>query len=528
MYSFTSNIIDLTASPTKSPAGSPLSRKTSNGIRPTNAMQSNGTKKLIVKNFKKSTKSDPDQYFNQVWVQLDEALEAIFSHDIKPFSMEQLYRGVENICRQGKAPTLFQKLQAKCKDHILKKVKASIIDMADGRSDTDTLNVTVEAWATWRRQLTTIRSIFYYMDRSYLLHSATQPSIDEYGITLFRDNVCSDSVLKPKILQGACVLVSNDRAGSSGDDFAPTLFKEAIGMFHTLAIYTKSFEPKLLGESQAFFDDWASRNSSSLSLTEYVNQCHALFRSETQRCDSFTLDESTKRNLNIQMENHLVMEHQDRLVATVDAIELMDANDLSTLKALYVLLEKKGLGEKIKSPFDEYINSEGESIVFDEKRQSEMVVRLLQFKRQLDIMWESSFGKNKTIGHTLREAFETFVNKTKKTDMTWGTDNDKPGEMIAKYVDLILRGGSKAIPDSVSTVPSTNEDDMENEEVDEDSQINRQLDQVLDLFRFVHGKAVFEAFYKKDLARRLLMNRSASADAEKSMLTRLKSGKHQM
>jgi cullin-4 len=35
---------------------------------------------------------------------------------------------------------------------------------------------------------------------------------------------------------------------------------------------------------------------------------------------------------------------------------------------------------------------------------------------------------------------------------------------------------------------------------------------------------VFEAFYKKDLARRLLMGRSASADAERSMLSRLKTG----
>ena len=63
------------------------------------------------------------------------------------------------------------------------------------------------------------------------------------------------------------------------------------------------------------------------------------------------------------------------------------------------------------------------------------------------------------------------------------------------------------------------------EDVDEDTEITRSLDQVLDLFRFVHGKAVFEAFYKRDLARRLLLGRSASSDAEKSMLVRLKSGK---
>ena len=39
------------------------------------------------------------------------------------------------------------------------------------------------------------------------------------------------------------------------------------------------------------------------------------------------------------------------------------------------------------------------------------------------------------------------------------------------------------------------------------------------------GKDVFEAFYKKDLAKRLLHGRSASVDAEKSMLTKLKTGR---
>ena len=45
------------------------------------------------------------------------------------------------------------------------------------------------------------------------------------------------------------------------------------------------------------------------------------------------------------------------------------------------------------------------------------------------------------------------------------------------------------------------------------------------ILRFVHGKDVFEAFYKKDLAKRLLLGKSASTDAEKSMLAKLKNGK---
>jgi hypothetical protein len=36
------------------------------------------------------------------------------------------------------------------------------------------------------------------------------------------------------------------------------------------------------------------------------------------------------------------------------------------------------------------------------------------------------------------------------------------------------------------------------------------------------GKDVFEAFYKKDLAKRLLLNKSASIDAEKTMIAKLK------
>ncbi|CAH8517183.1 unnamed protein product [Heterobilharzia americana] len=42
------------------------------------------------------------------------------------------------------------------------------------------------------------------------------------------------------------------------------------------------------------------------------------------------------------------------------------------------------------------------------------------------------------------------------------------------------------------------------------------------LFRFIDGKDIFEAFYTKELAKRLLLNKSASVDAEKAMLSKLK------
>lgn len=41
-------------------------------------------------------------------------------------------------------------------------------------------------------------------------------------------------------------------------------------------------------------------------------------------------------------------------------------------------------------------------------------------------------------------------------------------------------------------------------------------------FLLIKGKDVFEAFYKKDLAKRLLLGKSASIDAEKSMISKVK------
>jgi cullin-4 len=203
----------------------------------------------------------------------------------------------------------------------------------------------------------------------------------------------------------------------------------------------------------------------------------------------------------------------------------LDQNAVTDLGLVYTLLARRGLHEKLKKPFDSWIDLTGTDIIFDEKQQDSMVVRLLTMKRQLDNLWIVAFQRNTILGHSLRETFQTFINRTKKTSGTWGTDNSKPGEMIAKYVDMLLRGGSKAIPEALVKKLSTTEvaeEEDENDAKDEDAEVNIQLDQVLDLFRFVNGKAVFEAFYKKDLARRLLMGRSASADAERSMLSRLK------
>ena len=131
--------------------------------------------------------------------------------------------------------------------------------------------------------------------------------------------------------------------------------------------------------------------------------------------------------------------------------------------------------------------------MIDVEKDEKMVDELLEFKEKLDRFLHECFHNNEKFSNILKDSFEHFINQR----------SNKPAELIAKAMDARLRTGNK----------EASEEELE-----------KILDKLLILFRFIHGKDVFEAFYKKDLAKRLLVGKSASVDAEKSMLLKLKQG----
>ena len=122
-----------------------------------------------------------------------------------------------------------------------------------------------------------------------------------------------------------------------------------------------------------------------------------------------------------------------------------------------------------------------------------MVQELISFKSKTEKILEKSFHNNTAFGYTEKESFENFIN----------IRQNKPAELIAKFVDEKLKAGNKGVTEA---------------------EFEQDLDKALVLFKFIQGKDVFEAFYKKDLAKRLLLAKSASVDAEKLMLSKFKTG----
>jgi cullin-4 len=146
-------IVDLSSSP---PNGNSPVKPTSpkNGMRKVapNMHANGGPKRMLVKNFKPARKTDPKVFFNDTWAKVDKALDTVFEQGKIDFSLEELYRGVENLCRQGMAQDTSERLVGKCRTYIEETLKEKIEEKA-GWKDVDVLRATLGAWATWMDQM---------------------------------------------------------------------------------------------------------------------------------------------------------------------------------------------------------------------------------------------------------------------------------------------------------------------------------------------------------------------------------------
>ena len=141
-------VVDLTKSPR---ARRPSVVNAGNATRrPFNAGA--GAKRLVVKNLKPQSSWDGNLYFDQTWQQLDAALDTVFSEAPVDFSMEDMYRGVENLCRQGRARDVYHKLASKLKSHINATVKTSLLSRTR-KDNVGVLQDVLAAWASWNSQI---------------------------------------------------------------------------------------------------------------------------------------------------------------------------------------------------------------------------------------------------------------------------------------------------------------------------------------------------------------------------------------
>ncbi|KAJ3192225.1 Cullin-4 [Irineochytrium annulatum] len=422
-------------------------------------------KKITIKGFKVKPKV-PDDYEHVTWLKLKAAVDAIHASNPVEDSLEELYKSAEHLCHQKKAELTYNRLKVTCEEHV-------------------------------KVVLRELLTIFLYLDRTYVQQSAGLKALWDMGLDLFREHVLSNVDIRNATVEGLINMITSER---NGNQITRDVVRSLLSMFSDLGMYVLTFEVPFIQRSEVYYVEEGERlvaaiddegSSSGDAVARYLRHIEARFSEEFDRCQPRTgyLGIGTRKSIFNCVELGLIRRHTGTILQR-GFDKLMVDKRLQDLGLMYHMLMRADALDEIKKYFSAYIKNSGKTIVCDPARDAEMVKALLTFKHDLDVILQQSLDNNDELAKALKESFEYFIN----------IRANKPAEMLAKHVDTLLR-----------TSKGITEEEMEDS-----------LDRCLVIFRYIRGKDVFEAFYKNNLAKRLLLARSASVDTEKSMLHRLK------
>jgi len=119
--------------------------------------------------------------------------------------------------------------------------------------------------------------------------------------------------------------------------------------------------------------------------------------------------------------------------------------------------------------------------------------------KKYDVLVLSAFHNDKGFVAALDKACGKFINNNEITKIS--NSSSKSPELLARYCDVLLKKSTKNV---------------------DDSELDESLSQVMVVFNYIEDKDVFQKFYGKALAKRLVQQTSASDDAEATMISKLK------
>ncbi|XP_072675385.1 cullin-4B-like isoform X2 [Canis lupus baileyi] len=405
-------------------------------------------KKLVIRNFK----DKPlilENYTEEAWQKLKEAVQAIQNNTSVQYSLEELYQSVKNLCSYNLSANLYKQLKQLCEQHI----RAEIHQLREYSLDTGPfLKKMDKCWQDHARQMSMIRNIFLFLDRTYVFQISMLSSIWDMGLELFKSYIICDQNVQSRTIDGILLLIEKERNGEMIDR---CLIQRLLSMLSDLQIYQVSFENKFLEETNRFYAAEGRKLVQKKEIPGCLYHIKNLLEEEVDRVRAY-LSLNTQKLLIAIVEKQLLGEHLSAVLQK-GLSYLLDENRVEDLSLLYQLFSRVECGVQVLlQHWIDYIKKFGNSIVTNPVKDKTMVQELLDFKDKIDFIIATSFLKNEKFIVAMKDAFETFINKR----------SNKPAQLL--------------------------------------------------------GKDVFEAFYKKDLARRLLLGKSASVDAEKSMLSKLK------
>lgn len=430
---------------------------------------------------------------NRTWECLRHAIHQIHQHNASSLSFEELYRNAYNLVLHKYGELLYNGVQGVVADH-LKVVAQSCIECPSDRL----LEELKKQWDDHKTTMVMIRDILMYMDRNFVTQYKKVP-VYEMGLMIFREKVSGHARVKSQLLT---LMLDNINAERRGEQVDRILLKHTVNMLVELGVqgknvYRECFEDQFLDHTRKFYQDESKQYISQNPCSDYLKKAEKRIREEKARVENY-LHETTMEKIQELCDEEWIQVHYKTLIHMENSgcAWMFQCDKIEDLERMYLLFCRVPVTLKeVQKVMMDCMCEAGRDVLNDPEKVKDpvsFITAILNLKYKYDRFVKESFKESKDFQLALKQAFESFLNKDTRT-----------AQYLSLYVDDQFRKGLKGMSS--------------------DADVDTALEQVVTVFRFLQDKDVFENFYKQHLSRRLLTGRSVSDEAERSMISKLKS-----
>ncbi|KAI4454581.1 cullin [Holotrichia oblita] len=254
---------------------------------------------------------------------------------------------------------------------------------------------------------------------------------------------------------------------------------------------------KKKGQLQLYQED-AAGLLEERNVSLYMEKVIAKIDEELLRARKF-LHQSSLQKVTQRCETHMVAEHLSFLYS--ECMNMVQGERKKDLSNMYNLLKSvpNALSVLVDTVLD-HIKTQGLSAIGNlqgENIHISFVENLLTVYKKYRQQIQEVFNGDQNFMGALDKACSSVINH--RPNM--GKSPCRSPELLAKYCDTLLKKSSKGISEA---------------------EIEEKLSQSITIFKYIDDKDVFQKFYSRMLAKRLIHQLTQSMDAEEAMINRLK------
>ncbi|KAL1427485.1 hypothetical protein MTO96_017199 [Rhipicephalus appendiculatus] len=430
-----------------------------------------------------------DRRTEDLWLPLRRAFEEILEKRSTDQNFDQLYKDAYAMVVRNEGERLYYGLREAVQEHLVNKVRPLVL----AKVDDDCLRTINQAWEDHQTSMGMISDIVKYLDHAYVPKNNVD-SVSNLGVLLFRDEVAHYAVVRDHLRDSMLGLVKTEREGNAVDRVS---LKKACEMLVVLgldsrSVYEEDFENPFLVESAQFYALCGQHYIATRDCLEYVAQVEQHINEESERAKQ-CFDESTVVAILHVVEKELIWKRMKAIVDMEDSgVEHMLKNQMTDdLALLFRFLKRVPDGAKtLLDCVSKLLRSTGRSLVNEHGDSASLIPRVMELRDRFDHILQHCFNNEELARDMIATGFECILSNTRKSP-----------EYLSAFIDDMMRKGIRTMTKQ---------------------ETHQLLDKVMAIFRSLQEKDLFERYYKQHLAKRLLLNKSASDEAERTMVAKLR------